>query len=476
METDIPDFFRESVDRFEVGVSTMDTDDLFSAAYLGEDIEMRVKTFLITVTPQIGIGGPDMYKERERATYASYWDIVEEIGPHSILITSWNEWHEGTEIEPSREYGFEYINATRRFIEEYKGTPIPEPEVTYTAVVEPFKQNADLTGGGVITISANGAPALYVNVSVSGEAGVTSLGLEGDFITYVSEQRDNYTSIIIPSVSQQAGQEVEVVFEAESPNPTFSVSITALDPTGRSYELFWGEVSSFAKGSITASASRTREYGESIIIFGRLSPEGEGNEVNLIFTRPDSTNSIRTAVTAYDGSYTDSLELDMVGAWEVEASWDGDEDFEGATSKIIEFVVQKALTDLSLQASAPSVTEGQTLTISGSLEPVVQSVDISIVYTKPDGTMLRRTAVTNSEGEFSDSTTPTETGSWTARVTWEGDLTHLEATSGEVTIQVNEKKGLGQIPGFPLESLLLSLVMATLILLGKNLAHEKVYA
>jgi len=42
-------------------------------------------------------------------TYRSYWDYVQMNDPDWVMITSWNEWHEGTEIEPSMEHRFNYL-------------------------------------------------------------------------------------------------------------------------------------------------------------------------------------------------------------------------------------------------------------------------------------------------------------------------------------------------------------------------------
>ncbi len=468
---DVPGFYRGCVDQFEVGVSPMDTDELFTAAYSGEDIHMSVKPFLLTVTPGFDAtswGRLEPYVDRlDGETYAGYWDVVEELDPHSVLITSWNEWHEGTEMEPSREHGFDYIGMTRGFIEEYKGTSVPEPETTFKATVGPFRQKADLTGTGDIPISAEGAPALYVNVSVRGDAGVTYLDLEGDFYAYVKKLREDYASIIIPSVAQNVDRVVEVAFEAESPNPSFSVTVTALDPLGRFHEIYRGDVGSMAEGSISATASsESIEYGEPIAISGRLNPAEEGNEVLLRYVRPDSTTSTRTAATAHDGSYSDSLEPDMVGTWKVEVHWDGSEDFEGATSQVVEFDVLKASTSLTIRALASSMTEGEEQTITGLIEPAVQDAEIHVLYTKPDGTTERRTAVTGSDGGFSDSITPTGTGTWTVEASWEGDSTYLPSESGEVTIRVEGKKRPGMIPGFPHESTVLGLALSALILLG----------
>lgn len=45
-------------------------------------------------------------------TYQAYWNIARGSKPHWVLITSFNEWHEGSEIEPSVEYGTTYLRLT----------------------------------------------------------------------------------------------------------------------------------------------------------------------------------------------------------------------------------------------------------------------------------------------------------------------------------------------------------------------------
>ena len=41
-------------------------------------------------------------------------------GADWILICTFSEWHEGTEIEPSLEYGDLYINITHQFATQWK--------------------------------------------------------------------------------------------------------------------------------------------------------------------------------------------------------------------------------------------------------------------------------------------------------------------------------------------------------------------
>lgn len=48
-------------------------------------------------------------------TYRILWDEAIKAKPDWILITSWNEWHEGSEIEPSFEDGDKYVKITGQF-------------------------------------------------------------------------------------------------------------------------------------------------------------------------------------------------------------------------------------------------------------------------------------------------------------------------------------------------------------------------
>jgi len=89
----------------------------------------RSMTFVATVTP--GFNNTAVQKNstvidrRDGIYYSLYWLIAKACSPDGYAITSFNEWHEGTEIEPSREYRHQYIYLTRReTIPEFSSTII----------------------------------------------------------------------------------------------------------------------------------------------------------------------------------------------------------------------------------------------------------------------------------------------------------------------------------------------------------------
>ena len=64
-------------------------------------------------------------------SYGVQWEEAIRADPHWVLITSFNEWHEGSEIEPSREHGRAYLDATAALAKRFKArprTPHPPPE------------------------------------------------------------------------------------------------------------------------------------------------------------------------------------------------------------------------------------------------------------------------------------------------------------------------------------------------------------
>jgi hypothetical protein len=55
--------------------------------------------------------------------YRIQWRRAIEADPHWVLVTTFNEWHEGSEIEPSLQFGQKYLDLTAEFATQFKANP-----------------------------------------------------------------------------------------------------------------------------------------------------------------------------------------------------------------------------------------------------------------------------------------------------------------------------------------------------------------
>ncbi len=116
-------------------LATLSQDSFQSAVTMAKN---HAKISCITIIPgydDTKIRTPGIHAERlEGETYRVLWEQAIAADPDWILITSWNEWHEGSEIEPSLEYGDQYIQMTGQYARifkqnEYSQAKIPESPV-----------------------------------------------------------------------------------------------------------------------------------------------------------------------------------------------------------------------------------------------------------------------------------------------------------------------------------------------------------
>ena len=79
----------------------------------------------VTVIPgydDTKIRKPGLKAERQDGeVYRVLWQEAIQAKPDWVLITSWNEWHEGSEIEPSLEHGDKYLSLTKEYGRRFCG-------------------------------------------------------------------------------------------------------------------------------------------------------------------------------------------------------------------------------------------------------------------------------------------------------------------------------------------------------------------
>ncbi|HEX5417602.1 MAG TPA: endo-1,3-alpha-glucanase family glycosylhydrolase, partial [Chloroflexota bacterium] len=95
------------------------------ASYARQTRAYPGKVWMATAMPgynDVGVNGSKGYV-RDRANgayYQSSWNGAVATNPDIINITSFNEWTEGSMIEPSKSYGDLYLNLTKQFIGAYR--------------------------------------------------------------------------------------------------------------------------------------------------------------------------------------------------------------------------------------------------------------------------------------------------------------------------------------------------------------------
>lgn len=68
---------------------------------------------------------PLIVERRDGEFYAEQWQEFLKQPSNIVAIETWNEFHEGTDIAESREYGRQYINLTRKFVDQFKRQQAP---------------------------------------------------------------------------------------------------------------------------------------------------------------------------------------------------------------------------------------------------------------------------------------------------------------------------------------------------------------
>jgi TolB protein len=123
-------------------------------------------------------------------------------------------------------------------------------------------------------------------------------------------------------------------------------------------------------------------------------------------------------------------------------------------------------TTISCSLQSAAVLLGGSSIVSGSIQPSVSGANVTLIYTKPDGSSITRHIITGADGSFSDSYEPSQLGSWRIEVFWDGDPGHHSSRSQSIELSViepepeaEESSGAGGIPSFPLEATAIGLML-----------------
>ena len=87
----------------------------------------------------------------------------------------------------------------------------------------------------------------------------------------------------------------------------------------------------------------------------------------------------------------------------------------------ITFILSKSPSTITCSVSPRSLEKGETIDVSGSLDPAEENLTITLSYRDPNGTIHVRNVTTDAEGAYSDSYQPEVEGTWSVNASWPGD-------------------------------------------------------
>lgn len=100
------------------------------ASYAAKARSYPGKLWVATVMPgyddtRLGRSNSFAVNRENGGYYASMWNGAIATNPDMVQITSFNEWMEGTQIEPSKTYGDAYLHLTKQYADAYRGSNAP---------------------------------------------------------------------------------------------------------------------------------------------------------------------------------------------------------------------------------------------------------------------------------------------------------------------------------------------------------------
>lgn len=142
---------------------------------------------------------------------------------------------------------------------------------------------------------------------------------------------------------------------------------------------------------------------------------------NLYWEHSVTTSSPPEGEETWNYPLHDSIEVKgkppsrMLGDWKIKISVDGAEPI------VAGFTIRRAPSSISVSLSTQSLSQNESLLVTGKVPEAREGVQIVLDYVRPDGSIVKRAVTTEPDGSFSDRYSPDTLGAWTVTASWEGN-------------------------------------------------------
>ena len=178
---------------------------------------------------------------------------------------------------------------------------------------------------------------------------------------------------------------------------------------------------------------------EAVLVSGSISHGGAVVTLNYTCKGTELSRSVRADS---NGLFSDSYTPSSFGVWTISASWLGNQTCFGAVSNSESLAVSKIIPSLICNVTAEALKAEEKITVSGSIDPIMSSAQIRLVFTRHNGSTVETSAYTDTNGTFSTDFTPDCPGSWQVVAEFDGDIIQYGASeSYPSTFVVEESAG-----------------------------------
>jgi hypothetical protein len=235
--------------------------------------------------------------------------------------------------------------------------------------------------------------------------------------------------------------------------PSLSITISPKEPS--TLDLSVTPMLVFVSDTLRVTAAIDPPRSGVPVQFTLYTPNG------TIFTVEVTTDENGTAT--YQRRFQSSSDL---GLWSMDASWDGDAEYNSAESGPSQFTVEKPQLEIQidpLPGGATTIVQGENNVFTGAISSARGNVPIDLYYNGPNDQTRTFTVTTDEDGTFrhDHALLTLDSGSWTVHAVVDGTPQYFGAKSDMMNFTVT---GSAPIPGFPYESIFLGLLIGGLIL------------
>jgi len=179
---------------------------------------------------------------------------------------------------------------------------------------------------------------------------------------------------------------------------------------------------------------------ESTTISGVLDPPLKGIEVMIEYSyEGGSWTKIVTVETGDNGEFSYEWTPRQAGDYSIRASWEGNENYEPATSSEVSLKVKSAPTTITIEVDKVEVNVGEEVRISGELKSwanrPLPEFNVKIKVVDPEDREFEYPALTDESGRYEVSIIIDTKGTWRIQAVWEGDGNYLRSESSIVEVE-----------------------------------------